>query len=238
MEEVIRSFGAVILYFVVAASSALVLRKLTAVPDEVFRKLLHMILLGSLAVWVAVFDTWYLAALTAVIFAVAVYPLLALAERIKGYSRLLTERKSGEIKRSLLVVFTMFAVVVCVCWGWLGDRMLVLASIYAWGFGDAAAALIGKRFGKHPLQWKKIDGRKSAEGTFAMFAVSFVSVLVLLCLQGRMPWYGIGLTARVTALVSAAVELYTPGGMDTITCPLAAMTVLLPLAALFGGIRL
>lgn len=238
MEEVIRSFGAVILYFVVAASSALVLRKLTAVPDEVFRKLLHMILLGSLAVWVAVFDTWYLAALTAIIFAVAVYPLLALAERIKGYSRLLTERKSGEIKQSLLVVFTMFAVVVCVCWGWLGDRMLALASIHAWGFGDAAAALIGKRFGKHPLQWKKIDGRKSAEGTFAMFAVSFVSVLVLLCLQGRMPWYGICLTALVTALVSAVVELYTPGGMDTITCPLAAMTVLLPLAALFGGIRL
>ena len=53
MEEVVRSFAAVVLYFVIAASSALLLRKLTSVPDEVFRKLLHMILLGSLAVWAA-----------------------------------------------------------------------------------------------------------------------------------------------------------------------------------------
>ena len=236
MQEVWRGFGMVIVYFVIAASSALVLRKLTAVPDEVFRKLLHCILLGSLAVWIAVFDTWWLAALTAVVFALAVYPLLSLGERIKGYSHLLTERKTGEIKRSLLVVFFMFAVVVCVCWGWLQDRMLVLASIYAWGFGDAAAALVGKRFGKHPLQWKKIDGRKSAEGTLAMFVVSLCSVTLLLALRGQMPWYGVAVTATVTALVSAAVELYTPGGMDTITCPLAAMCTLLPLTALFGGI--
>ena len=235
MEEVVRSFAAVVLYFVIAASSALLLRKLISVPDEVFRKLLHMILLGSLAVWVAVFDVWWMAALTAVLFAVAVYPLLALGERVKGYSRLLTERKSGEIKRSLLVVFFMFALVVCVCWGWLGDKILVLASIYAWGFGDAAAALVGKRFGKHKLQWKKIDGRKSAEGTFAMFAVSLCSVAVLLMLQGGLPWYGVAVTALVTAAVSAAVELYTPGGMDTITCPLAAMAVLLPLVRLLGG---
>ena len=130
----------------------------------------------------------------------------------------------------------MRCVVVCVCWGWLQDRMLVLASIYAWGFGDAAAALIGKHFGKHPLQWKKLDGRKSAEGTLAMFVVSLCSVTLLLALRGQMPWYGVAVTATVTALVSAAVELYTPGGMDTITCPLAAMCTLLPLTALFGGI--
>ena len=43
-------------------------------------------------------------------------------------------------------------------------------------------------------------------------------------------------SAAGTAAVSAAVELYTPNGMDTITCPLAAMAVLLPLVALFGGI--
>ena len=235
MAEVARGMGQLILYFVVAASSALALRKLTPVPDEVFRKLLHMILLCSLAVWTAVFDTWYLAALTAVIFAVAVYPLLALAERWKGYAHLLTERKAGEIKHSLLVVFGMYAAVSCVCWGWLGDKFLVLGSIFAWGFGDAAAALVGKRYGKHKLYWKKIDGRKSAEGTIAMFIVSFVSVSVVLVLRGGMSWFAILVTALVTAAVSAAAELYTPGGMDTLTCPLAAMSVLVPLVALLGG---
>lgn len=235
MEEAVNGLGLIVVYFVIAASSALVLRKLTAVPDEVFRKLLHMILLVSLGVWTKVFDTWWLAALTAVAFALAVYPLLSLGEKLKGYSKLLTERKGGEIKHSLLVVFGMYAAVVLVCWGWLGDKLLVLASIFAWGFGDAAAALIGKRYGKHPLMWKKIDGRKSAEGTLAMFTVSFCAVLAVLIVRGALPWYGCVVTALVTGAVSAAVELYTPGGMDTITCPLAAMTVLLPLVALFGG---
>ena len=40
---------------------------------------------------------------------------------------------------------------------------------------------------------------------------------------------------KLAAAVSALVELYTPNGMDTFTCPMAAMAVLLPLVALFGG---
>lgn len=225
----------VLLYFVICVTVALPLRLFTAVPSEVFRKILHCILLGSLAVWVTAFSDWRASAASALIFAVAVYPLLALAERIRGYSQLLTERKQGELKASLLVVFVMYAIVAAVCWGWLGDRMLALASIYAWGFGDAAAALVGRYFGRHKLNWRPINGRKSAEGTLAMFLVSFVSVLVILGFRGGLPIYGLVITAAATAAVSAAVELYTPNGMDTITCPLGAMAVILPLVNLFGG---
>ncbi len=113
--------------------------------------------------------------------------------------------------------------------------MLALASIYAWGLGDAAAALIGKRFGKHHFKGAAIS-RKSWEGTLAMFAVSFVTVFTLLQFRGGLSPAGCIFSAAGTAAVSAAVELYTPNGMDTITCPLAAMAVLLPLVALFGGI--
>ena len=45
----------------------------------------------------------------------------------------------------------MFMLAVGVCWGWLGDRNLALASIFAWGPGDAAAALVGKRYGKNKI---------------------------------------------------------------------------------------
>ena len=103
MEEAVNGLGLIVVYFVIAASSALVLRKLTAVPDEVFRKLLHMILLVSLGVWTKVFDTWWLAALTAVAFALAVYPLLSLGEKLKGYSKLLTERKGGMREELMLL---------------------------------------------------------------------------------------------------------------------------------------
>lgn len=236
MRELLYGSVTIIIYFVLCASSALLLRHFCRVPREVFRKLLHLILLVSLAVWVFAFRTWWMSVLSAVVFAIAVYPVLSLAEKIKGFSELLTERKTGEIKRSLLVVFGMYAIVASVCWGWLGDRLLALCSVFAWGFGDAAAALVGTRFGKHPINWKYIDGRKTAEGSLAMFAVSFFSVLVLLLLRGGLPFAAYMVIPLLTAFASALTELYTPNGMDTISCPLAAMATLLPLTALFGGI--
>ena len=139
MTELLHGAGAIVIYFLLCATTALVAHALLPIPSEVFRKILHLILLGSLAVWVLVFSSWWISALSAVIFALAVYPLLSLAEHLKGYSALLTERKGGEIKHSLLVVFTMYALVAAVCWGWLDDKLLALASIYAWGLGDAAA---------------------------------------------------------------------------------------------------
>lgn len=236
MQEFLLGFVYILIYFVVCASSAFVLRIMTRVPDELFRKILHCILLGSLAVWVSTFPNWWMTAVSAIVFAIIVYPILWGAERLKGYSKMVTERKSGELKSSLLIVFFMFALIVSVCWGWLDDKLLALASIYAWGFGDAFAALVGKRFGKHKIGGGVIRGRKSVEGTAAMFTVSLVSVFTILMFRGGLSWYACAVIAIVTAAVSAAVELYTMNGIDTITCPVAAMVVLLPMVHIFGGI--
>jgi dolichol kinase len=49
------------------------------------------------------------------------------------------------------------------------DRKIVIASLLFLAFGDTAAALFGKSFGKH-----KIAFEKTLEGTLACFAVCFV----------------------------------------------------------------
>ena len=232
----IKSLAILLGYFVAAAGTALGCRLAIRIPNEIFRKILHMILLGSLLVFVVVFETWWEAALTAVGFAVAVYPVLACFERVRGYSELTTERKKGELKSSLLMVFGMFALVVCVCGGWLGDRHLVIAVVYAWGVGDAGAALIGKRFGRHKIHLPFVDEKKSWEGSGTMFVLSFLSVLAVLLLRGGMGMIACVVTAAVTAFVSAAAELWSKGGTDTVICPLAAMAVLLPAVYLFGGL--
>ena len=236
MEAFWGGIGAVLLYFIVMASAALISRVLVKIPDELFRKILHCILLGSLIPFVFCFPVWWAAALTAVGFAVAVYPLLAFFEKFKGFSRLTTERKHGELKQSLLLVLGMFAAVIAICWGLVGDRWLVLASVYAWGLGDAAAALIGKKFGKHKIHWKLADSHKSYEGTFAMFAVSFFSVLVILLLRGGLGWLPMIAVSAITAAVSALAELCSKDGTDTVICPLCAMCVMLPMLQLFGGL--
>lgn len=235
--EFIRGYAILFSYFIVCASVALALNRLITIPNEVFRKTLHMILLGSVFVWVYAFNTWWISAIGSIIFIVMVYPILAVAERkLSVYSELLKERKPGEIKRSLVVAFFMFAVLICVCWGWLGEKYLVIASVLAWGLGDAAAALVGKRFGQHHIEGKLVEGRKSLEGTVAMFVVSFIAVMVVLLIHGSLKWYSYVPTALITAAVCAVVELYTKGGMDTITCPLAAAVTLISLVHLWGVI--
>ena len=141
MQAFLSGFGWLILYFICCVICVLLIRHFIKMPTELFRKILHFVLLFSLTVFVQVFETWWLAAIAAVIFAVVIYPILMFAEKIKGYSELLTERKHGEIKRSLLIVFGMFAAIISICWGWMGDIWLVFACVFAWGFGDAAAAV-------------------------------------------------------------------------------------------------
>lgn len=229
MLEFWAGFGGLIAYFIICATGALLLRRRVAMPAEVFRKTLHLILLGSIFILTYAFAQWQLSALAALTFAAAVFPVLTLGERIPGYSKLLTERKRGEIKRSLVVAFGMFAVMIGVGWGWLGEKYLTIASVLTWGLGDAAAALIGQRFGRHAITGRLVEGRKSLEGTLAMFAVSFLTVLAVLLANGPVPWYGYAPISALAAAACAAVELYTRGGMDTLTCPLAVAAVLIPL---------
>lgn len=238
ISQLVPGFAALIAYFVTCLLVVLPIRLLLRGPTEIFRKLLHFVLLFSLPVLLYAFETWWLAVLASLLFIVFVFPILAVAERLPGFSELLTERKGGELKRSLVLAFGMFAIVIGVGWGWLDDRLLVIAVVAAWGFGDAAAALVGQRFGRHGLQGKWIEGRKSVEGTAAMFLVSFLSVGLVLSVRGGLPWYGLALVALVTAIVTTAVELFTRNGYDTFTCPLAAASVMLPLVWLWGGIPL
>ena len=226
-------FGLLILcvYFIVCASVGLILRKAIKIPDEVFRKILHFVLLTSLFVFVFAYQTWYISALTCLAIIVIAFPILAFFERFKTYSQTLTERKKGELKISLILVFLMFATVIALCWGLLNNKILVIAVIYSWGYGDAFAALIGKRFGK-----RKIYKNKSVEGTLAMFITSFVVVSAILLISQAVVWYGALVCAVAVSLAVSAVELFTPNGLDTVTCPLSSMAVIIPLMILFGGI--
>ena len=235
MTELLHGAGAVCIYFVVAASTAFALRMTRKIPDEIFRKGLHFILLGAYIPFITAFETWYLAALFAVVLEILIYPILAWFEHFQNYSSITTERKKGEFKHSLLLAFTMLAVAIAVCWGWLGDKLLVLACMYAWGVGDAFAALIGKRFGRHKIRLKFADRRKSVEGSLAMFLSSALSVAAVLLIRGGLSWGGYVVIPVAAAAVTTLVEMHTRGGMDTVTCPTAALLVILPLAQLFEG---
>ena len=235
MKEFLYGVAAFLWYVIPVAGTIILGRAVIRIPDELFRKLLHFILLGAYIPILFAFKTWWMAALFALLIILLFYPVFALAVRIPNFSHFVNERKRGEFKSSLVLALCMMAVCIWICWGILDDRLLVLACIYAWGVGDGFAALIGKRFGRHKIHLPFADSKKSVEGSAAMFLCSVLSVLTVLLIRGGVGFGACLLIAIVTAVVTTWVELCTKGGYDTVTCPAAAMMVILPMIKLLGG---
>ena len=232
MQPFLYGVGITVLYIIVAAGSIFLARKFFRIPDELFRKMLHFVLLGAYIPLVFAFEAWWMAAIFAAALILILFPALSLAGKIPMFSAFVNERKKGEFKSSMVLAVGMMAFSVTICWGLFADRYLVLASIYAWGIGDGFAALVGKRFGKHKVKWKIADGKKSVEGSAAMFLCSLVAVFTVLMVRG-----GIGVPmcfviALLAALVCTLAELCAKGGWDTVLCPVCAMIVILPMVTL------
>ena len=232
MQSFLQGMGITVLYIIVAVGIMLLLRKCVTMPDELFRKALHFVLLGAYIPLVFAFEAWWMAAIFATSLIVILFPALSIAGKIPMFSAFMNERKKGEFKSSMVLAVGMMAFSVSVCWGLFGDRYLVLASIYAWGIGDGLAALVGKRFGKHKIKWRLADGKKSVEGSAAMFVCALTAVFAVLLIRG-----GIGapmcfVIAFFSAIVSTIAEMCAKDGWDTVICPVSAMLVILPMVTL------
>ena len=235
MQLFLYGTGVTVLYIIIAAAIMLSARILLTIPDELFRKILHFILLGAYIPLVFAFETWWMAAVFAVSLMVILLPLLLLAEKIPMFSSFVNERKKGEFKSSMVLAVGMMAFSVTVCWGLFADQYLVLASIYAWGVGDGLAALVGKRFGTHKIKWKLADGKKSVEGSLTMFVCALISVFTVLLVRGGIAIPICLSIAALAALVCTVAELCAKNGLDTVICPLSAMAVIVPMVTLLGG---
>jgi phytol kinase len=109
---------------------------------------------------------------------------------------------------------------------------IAVAGIMAMTWGDALAALIGRRFGQHKYQVG--DSVRSWEGSAAMFVASTVAIfLVLLLLPGSslsplatpLGFRWALLTAIITATFATLAEAVSPHGTDNLSVPLVAAGV-------------
>ena len=127
----------------------------------------------------------------------------------------------------MVMLFLMFAAVISLAWGLLGQPVAAAGAILMWGLGDAVAALVGIPFGRHKVLFPPVCGKKSWEGSAAMLAVSLLAGTVLLSLFGGVSVPYAMLCAACTALLGTLVELLSPSEWDTVTVPVAMLTVLL-----------
>ena len=235
MFEFINGLCIFLIYLIPAAIIMLLIRKFTKISDELFRKILHFILLGAYIPLLFCFNTWWKCIILVGSLIILLLPILKFVGKIPGFSSFVNERKKGEFTSSMVLALSIMLLTISIGWGIFDDKFLVLASVYAWGVGDAFAALIGKRFGKHKIKWKFVDNKKSYEGSVAMIITSTISVFIVLFVRGGVnPIYAL-LIALVASTASTLVELCSKNGIDTITCPSVAMAIIVPLLTLLGA---
>jgi len=222
-------------YFVVAALLALLVKRYIKVPSEMFRKMLHLIITMSILPLLKLFSAWYMAVLAAFLLVLIIYPVLKLVEKTTFYRDFAPERTGGEFKNSLVIVQLSFMLLITVFWGLLGIdyHYIAVVAVMAWGFGDAAAALVGKAIGRRRIRNRRIEGAKTVEGTHAMLVVAGLAIFLTLLIYAGQPWYVSLAIAAFVAPVCAVVELFSSRGMDTLTVPMATAFSVLSLVSLF-----
>lgn len=222
-------------YIAVLAAVLIAVRFTVKVPDYIFRKLLHLVAFTSILPLVFGTRVWWIAVLVELLFILVILVVLHAAEALPFYKMLLVEKEPHEVITSFTMLFGLMAALMAVCWGAFGPqhKCIAVAAIMAWGPGDAAAAIVGKNWGRHKLSGPHIEGVKSVEGTVAMGVCSFVCTLLTLGLLSGLSVGICVLLALVIAPVAAAVELYTKHGLDTVTVPIVSAAILLAAALVF-----
>lgn len=215
------------LFIIPCVLIVLLLKMLVKIPSFVFRKMLHIIAFSCLTWMTYQAESWYAAALTSVLIAVVIYPILRLLESEKWYASFFVQKSKHEIRRSLLMLFLTYSAVVSVVWGFLQRVDICTASILMWGVGDAAAALVGIPFGKHKIHLPKTDGNKSWEGSIAMFLCSFIAGSTVFLIYGGFTVTNILLILLPAAVIGTGTELYSPSAIDTISVPIAISMIML-----------
>ena len=115
MQELLQGALYFVYYVIPVLIVMLIARIFLKVPDEVFRKGLHFILLGAYFPFLYGFQTWWLSAILALLIIVIFYPVLALAGRIPAFSSFVNERKQGEFKSSLILALATMAFSISIC---------------------------------------------------------------------------------------------------------------------------
>lgn|SRR5947209_232851 len=102
------------------------------------------------------------------------------------------------------------------------DKPAYAAAILTLAFGDALAALVGRRFGRHPYAVGR--ARKSLEGSAAFLAVALVTCAVF-------PRAESVAAVAAFALATTLAEAFAGDGFDNAAIPVAGLLAL----RLFGG---
>ena len=117
-----------------------------------------------------------------------------------------------------------FAALIWLLWG---RPHLLVAALMPMTWGDALAAVLGRRWGRH--HYTILGSTRSWEGSAVMFLAGWLATLIPLLLFGPDSLLAALWVAALTSLAATAVEAVSPWGVDNLTVPAIAALMLLAL---------
>lgn len=202
----------------------MLIRWKTNIDEEVFRKLMHFtaIAMTPLCLYFAI--DFYIAAFALFIFAIGANIILRLISKARFYSDFFVERSEGEIRKSFISYCCIQACIIIVC-GIYGDIGIVCIELLVWALGDAAAALIGKKWGKKHFRIANSD--KTYAGSVAMLIITFAISIIAMLILYDYSLLRVVVQSLVIAVIATTSELFSKKVNDTITIPVSVTLVCL-----------
>lgn len=213
-----------------------VIRRWRGYPQDFTRKLVHI----GAGMWVfgvlALFDTWFIGVIPFATF-IGINYLLWRYRLLESMDA--PDSSPGTVYFALSVTLLFLAF-----WrtGTPDDRgYLAAAGTMAMTWGDALAAIVGRRFGRR--RYSVAGGTRTIEGSVAMFGASLVAMLLTILLVPGSPLgpltppLGAGtalLAALAAALAATVAEALSPAGTDNLSVPLVAAAVVFGIVTAFG----
>jgi len=198
------------------------LRKWRGYSTEFTRKLIHV----SVGLWafgtVSLFEHWYFAIIPPLSFVVLNY--------ISYRQEIFKAVETGEKGNLGTVYFPIsFAIILRLFWS---SPHLLVASLMPMTWGDALAAILGRRYGQR--KYSVLGTSRSVEGSLAMFFFSWLSTFLALLLLSPLGgvlslskgWQASLLYSLAVAVFATLVEALSPWHIDNLTVPLLSAALL------------
>jgi phytol kinase len=203
-------------YVAVAIALGQVLRKALRVSHDFTRKFIH-VAVGMIS---APTVMWFSDVRWAIIPPLAFVVINTLDYRFGLIQAMMSSNRSN----LGTVYFPLsFAAILILFWGNSATPTehprLIIAALMPLTWGDALAALVGERFGKH--RYPILGQTRSLEGTMVMFVASALAT-----------WLALGAsllsapTAIVVAIGASLAEAVSPWGIDNLTVPAISALIL------------
>ena len=173
------------------------------------RKFLH-IMVGNIFFILPLFETQWIMTL------LAAAPFILLTFLMTPYSPLKISSGTTTAGHGLGLVYYSIAWTI-LAYLFFDNPEIISVGIIAMSYGDGIASLIGEKYGKKI--YNICGDNKSFKGSFSMFAITILFIIIALIYYGKMLNFLIIISV---AAIATIIEGITPRGLDNITVSLSA----------------